>query len=242
MLIIFSFIAIFSCAKQRGEAEKIIDRSIAASGGKLYETTEVSFNFREIGYVGKRVGGIFFLQRTINDSIGQIIDTYTNESFVRTVDGSQVAVADTMVSKYEQSINSVFYFALLPFKLNDAAVNKEFMGEISINGKDYYKIKVFFDQEGGGQDHDDIFIYWINKETFFIDYLAYEYTTDGGGIRFREAFNEQIVGGIRFADYVNYKPKEKGSVVIEEIDKAFMDDRLVELSKIELKDIRVEGK
>ena len=33
--------------------------------------------------------------------------------------------------------------------------------------------------------------------------------SDGIGLRFREAFNERYINGIRFVDYNNYKPKLK---------------------------------
>ena len=51
-------------------------------------------------------------------------------------------------------------------------------------------------------------MYWFNKETFKPDYLAYDFHTDGGGVRFRKAYNERYVDGIRFVDYENYKPRD----------------------------------
>jgi len=36
-----------------------------------------------------------------------------------------------------------------------------------------------------------------------------------GGIRFREAYNERFVGGIRFVDYYNLKPKSKTSSILD---------------------------
>jgi hypothetical protein len=46
-----------------------------------------------------------------------------------------------------------------------------------------------FGQDGGGKDFDDEFHYWINKQTHKIDYLAYNYQNDDGGVRFRICFN-----------------------------------------------------
>ena len=122
--------------------------------------------------------------------------------------------------------------------MNDAAVNKEFLGETEIKGADYYKIKVTFNQAGGGDDFDDTYIYWFNKETFKPDYLAYDFHVDGGGMRFREAYNERYVNGIRFVDYKNLKPKNSNATILQ-IDSLYTNNQLELLSKIELKNVSV---
>ena len=121
---------------------------------------------------------------------------------------------DSIANVYANSVNSVHYFANLPYGLNDPAVNKEFLGEVAIKDKEYYKIKVTFDQKGGGKDYEDIYLYWFNKETFKPDYLAYKFYVDGGGIRFRVAYNERYLGGIRFVDYENYEASREETSII----------------------------
>ena len=74
------------------------------------------------------------------------------------VNDSIVQVPDSMAHKYANSINSVHYFAYLPFGLNDAAVNKKLLGETTIRAQDYYLIQVTFDQKNGGDDYDGRFI------------------------------------------------------------------------------------
>jgi len=143
-----------------------------------------------------------------------------------------------MANKYANSVNSVHYFVALPNGLNDPAVQKELLGEVTVKEKQYHKIKVTFDQNGGGDDFDDIYIYWFNKETWKPDYLAYEFHVDGGGMRFREAFNERYVNGIRFVDYNNYKTKDMETSILK-IDSLFEAGSLELLSKIELKNIQV---
>ncbi len=59
-----------------------------------------------------------------------------------------------------------------------------------------------------------------------------------GGFRFRKAFNESYVNGIRFVDYKNYKPKET-ITPIEELDMAFESNGLTEVSEIKLENIKV---
>ncbi|MBT8320702.1 MAG: deoxyribose-phosphate aldolase, partial [Eudoraea sp.] len=156
----------------------------------------------------------------------------------RNLAGKPAMVADTMAVKYANSINSVHYFARLPYGLNDKAVMKRYLGESVIAGKTYHKIEVTFQKEGGGDDFDDIYVYWFNKITNKPDYLAYEFLVDGGGKRFRKALNERYAEGIRFVDYLNYKPATQ-EVSVYELDSSFMQNELELLSRIELKDIQV---
>ena len=108
----------------------------------------------------------------------------------------------------------------------------------NINGSKYQKVKITFNQKKGGKDFEDEYIYWINKETKTMDYLAYNYLVDGGGARFREAYNIRTIKGIRFADYVNYKPIEK-TRDINTFGDLFQNQGLKELSKIESENIIV---
>jgi hypothetical protein len=136
-------------------------------------------------------------------------------------------------------VNSVHYFSVLPYGLNDLAVKKTLLEAVLIKNKMYDTVKVTFNQDGGGEDFEDVFMYWINKETSKIDYLAYSYNeVDGKGIRFREAYNERYVEGIRFVDYNNYKPKST-SISLINLPQLFKKGGLELLSKIELETITI---
>jgi hypothetical protein len=150
-----------------------------------------------------------------------------------------ISVPDSMAPRYKASVNSVIYFACLPYGLNDHAVEKSLIGRKEINGISYYKIRVTFKEQGGGEDFQDQFIYWVNPENYNIDFLAYEYFSDGGGLRFRQAFNSREVSGIRFNDYINFKPKTDLDVNLENIDDHFIAGDLEELSRIQTENISV---
>ena len=139
-------------------------------------------------------------------------------------------VEQSLAKRYSNSINSVAYFALLPFGLNDAAVNKEFLGEEQIKGEVYFKIRVSFSQEGGGEDFDDVFVYWFHKQNYRMDYFGYSYQTDGGGVRFRQAVKQREIGGILFADYLNYEASKDDDV--SSLARQFEDGKLKLLSEI----------
>jgi hypothetical protein len=232
-------ISLVSCNASLEDPQKIIDRAIVASGGEKYLHATVEFDFRERHYVAQREGGTFSYERIFKDGNSVVHDFVSNDGFERKINDLHTEVADTMKIKYTSSINSVVYFALLPYALNDPAVIKNFLGETTIEQKEYYKVKITFQQQGGGEDHEDVFLYWINKKDFTIGYMAYSYAeNDGIGLRLRKAYNPRNVNGILFLDYINFKPK--GETQITALEDLYKKGELEELSEIELLNIQVK--
>lgn len=213
-------------------AQDIINKAIEAHGGAKYQTLDVSFEFRGMQYRIEKDGGNFRYTRTQTDSTGTVItDLLKNEGLIREINGREVALPDSMVKKYSSSVNSVVYFFLLPGPLQDPAVQAEYLGDESIRGKSYDKIRVTFQAEGGGEDHQDVFVYWINQDNHFVDYFAYAYATNGGGVRFREAIDAQVQSGLRFCNYINYGAEDT-SLSVESMGKLFDENKLKEVSRI----------
>jgi len=219
-------------------AQSIVDKAIATVCSDNCEQAEISFIFRDKSYKSVRKDGNFRLERMFSDSTATYQDIVTNEGFLRYRNDTFQQIADSTALRLANSVNSVHYFAQLPFGLNDPAVNKELVGDTSIKGAPYFEVEVTFSEEGGGTDFDDVFMYWINKKTYTVDYLAYSYAVNGGGIRFREAYNPREINGIRFVDYYNYKP-DTLEYTLDQLPKLFEQGALALLSKIELKNIEV---
>lgn len=239
-LLVLLFLACKEIPKEDLTAQEIVDKSITDSGGEYYNDHNTSFLFRDKEYVSRNENGKRVFERISRLDSMTITDVKIENDFERYMNDSLVAVPDSMAVRYANSINSVHYFVRLPFGLNDGAVNKELLGKETIGEKEYYKIKVTFDKQGGGDDFEDVYLYWFDIESFKPDYLAYDFHVDGGGQRFRKAYNERYVGGIRFVDYENYKPKTKDSNILE-IGKLYDEGELELLSKIEITDIEVRN-
>lgn len=241
-LIIFSSLVFFTACqneKEQFSADEIISKAIMKAGGENYKNATINFKFRENEYKSVRNGGEFILERETKDSLSTIRDVVSNTGYQRFLNDSLVTVADSMAVKYTSSINSVHYFAHLPYGLNDKAVNKEMVGDAVINGMPYYQLKVTFSQNGGGTDHHDEFLYWIHKENYTIDFLAYKFYVNEGGLRFREAYNPRTIEGIRFVDYKNYTQKDFNTDLCQ-LDELFEAGELKLLSTIETEDIKVK--
>ncbi|TPE42603.1 DUF6503 family protein [Pontibacter mangrovi] len=221
------------------EAQEIVDAALAAHGADNLDRSVVSFRFREMQYRALRDNGAFVYSRTFTDSTGRRVhDVLSNSGFKRTLNDAEEQLAEEEQQKYSASVNGVIYFALLPYFLNDAAVQKTYLGEATVKGEPYHKVKVTFAQEGGGDDFKDEYVYWFHKDRHTMDYLAYNFEENGGGSRFREAINPRTVGNFRFQDYNNYKISDK-DFPIDNYDRAFEAGKLEKVSEINLEEVQV---
>lgn len=252
---LFVFVFLVACSSDETDSEKyaddttikeaptLVQKIISATcehyGSDKIDSKSIAFKFREHTYTySPSINGLA-RTRVTKDSTGNIIrDEWKNEEVSRIINEELTPLNDKTKNLYMNSINSVFYFAFLPKSLNDPAVIPELLDTVEIAGEPYHKIQVTFQEEGGGEDHEDIFLYWIHTENNTMDYLAYKYFTEGGGMRFREAINPRSVNGIVFQDYINYKPS-KEEQEFSELDKAFNNGELTEVSRIELTDVVV---
>lgn len=227
-----------SCSSKKS-AQEIIDLSIKTHAGDKFEGALVSFKFRDKQYSVEQFGGESTYTREFDDGKYHVKDIlYNSAELTRFINDSIVDLPLEWEEKYVESVNSVLYFFQLPYGLNAPAVKKEYLGESMVLNKSYHKIKITFDQKGGGTDYEDVFIYWIHQDNYTVDYLAYSYADDGGGTRFRQAINQRRVKGMLIQDYVNFKAKSK-DLPIEKHDEHFEKGILEELSRIINEDVKV---
>ncbi len=226
--------------KQGLTANEIINTAIDSAGGPLYKKATIEFKFRKNYYKSIRNGGEFHLERTSKDTLGNTYrDVLSNTGFERFKNDTLVKVPDSTARNFGSSVNSVHYFADLPYGLNDKAVNKSLAGDAVINGEPYYQIKITFQQKGGGGAHHDKFMYWIHKKKFTVDYLAYKFHEDKTGIRFRVAYNPRVINGIRFVDYKNYTIADPNTD-LGTLDELYQQGKLSLLSDIKTEDVKVK--
>jgi hypothetical protein len=223
------------------EAQRIVDSSISAHWGDGWSSIEMEFDFRDTHYSLERgADGFVYTREFIDSDSRKIKDVLTDETFQRYIDGEAVEVSNSKERAYRNSVNSVMYFNLLPVVLNDPAVKKQFIGDVQVHEKTYYLLQVTFKEEGGGDDYDDTYLYWIDKETYLIEYLAYEFHVDGGGKRFREAINRREINGVQFQDYNNFKADDAGDLFI--VDDMFQEGKLELLSEIINENVKINLK
>lgn len=222
-------------AETTDKATMILQASIHAHGGKLYDQAKFQFTFRGKNYRFKNDGANYtYSSYGFKEGISTR-DELNNGTFSRKVNDTIVTLSEKKKTSAIGVLNSVIYFATLPHKLNDAAVNVSYIEETTIKGQKYDVLKVTFNEEGGGEDHDDEYHYWIHQKTKKVDYLAYNYQVNDGGVRFRSAYNVRVVDGITFQDYINYKA-EVGTA-LKDLPALYEQGNLKELSRIETQNI-----
>jgi len=228
----------------RPSAAAIVDSAVAAHGGAVLDRAEVEFTFRGDHYRVRQDEGRFHYRRTYTDSLGQTVtEGLTNDGVYRVVAGDTVSLSDDERGGIHTTVNSVTYFALLPHPLTDEAAQPSYSGRDTLDGTPYHRIRVTFQQEGGGQDWEDVFMYWFRTDTYAMDYLAYAFGLAPGdteqGTRFREAYNVRRVEGVRFADYLNYTSDTLSYDGMDRYPSLWAQDALERVSRIEIDSLAV---
>jgi len=207
-------------------AQILLNETLEAHG----KLGDFQFTFRGNLYaIREDIHGFSYSKTVTSDSL-EIHDFLGEEGFSRMENGVNISLSAEDDQKYREALNSVVYFVCLPQRLTDPGVNLEVMHATSIKNQVYSVLKVTFDQEGGGTDFEDVFYYWINQANHHIDFLAYQYNVNGGGVRFREAFNSRMIDGMRFQDYINYEAPV--GTPLDSLPIYFEAGQLKEISKI----------
>ena len=246
--VLIILIVFMSCDRQNksnimhleNKADSIVLNAINVIGGDMLDHAEVTFDFRNQSLSYYKNDGQFRYTRRFTDTSGHVIkDTLTNDDFMRYKDGQKLDLSQKKKESLQEGVNSIIYFAFLPYRLNDPAVIREYVGQVRIKGKPYEKIKVTFREEGGGTDHEDVYYYYFDPEDYSLEYLAYEFHVNDGGIRFRSAYNVRTIDGLTIRDYINYMVNPD-SVEYAQIEEYYDDGKLKELSRIELQNVNVD--
>ena len=240
-------VALAACAHDQpattplGSAQSIVEKAIIAHGGRHLHSSKVEFDFRGRHFVLTRREGLFSYERTYVDGSDHVREVLSNNGLVREINDEEVELTQESRRSLLTQINSVPYFALLPFNLGDPAVKKAYLGRSVIGSQPYHEIEVTFEEDGGGDDFEDRYVYWFHEEHHTMDFLAYTFRVGDGGTRFREAFNVRTVGGVRFADYHNYVSDELPGpdAPIERYDDVFQAGGVELLSEIILDQVSV---
>ena len=220
-------------------SDQIIEQSISACGWNQKEFS-ISFDFRDYTYKLIRKPFFYSYQRSKLIEGTPFLDIMTSKDQLKRYKNNRLLkLNDSITNLYSNSLNSVMYFFQLPLILRDDAVISELLGTTIILGKTYWTIKINFNQVSGGEDFQDEYRYWIDQENNQITFFAYNYLTDGGGVRFREARNIRNINGFLFQDYVNYKSKDK-ITPLDSLPILFEKKKLEIVSVIENKKIKVE--
>ena len=222
----------------------LLERAREAHGSAALDRAEVRFSFRGTPFVLHRDGGAFRYARTTTDSLSRTVEEVVdNDGAHRFADGAEVALDADEAAALATAVNSVAYFALLPAPLADAAVRARSLGPGAVGGEPFDRVGVTFARDGGGEDWDDRYVYWLRPDGR-IAYYAYSYEPDPAdtsrtetGTRFRALLDERRVGGVLFQDWRNLTADSVGA--LEAYAAAHDAGRTFAVSEVVLDSVRV---
>ncbi|MEM7585700.1 MAG: DUF6503 family protein [Acidobacteriota bacterium] len=250
-LLISSLMAIGGSTEALGATEgtpepvrrlEIVDRAIAFHGGDLYTSRATRLDLCSKSgcfQVDAAMDGDRFDYRVRRETEETRLEVRsTNETLEVWRDGVQVEIEAARAQGYRDWAMARVYFCFLPFRLNDPSVLKQDLGLVEWQGRKLHKVKVTFDA-GSSTDASDEYVYWFDPESARLEYFAYSYDDNGGGLRFRRAVNHRRVGGILFFDQENLG-SEDAELSVDALDAEVVHDRLRQISTVRLENIRVE--
>ena len=221
------------------EADQIIHEAVTTASLTQLDSAAYTFRFRDKQYTYQKAAGRFTYERwwTVDSTGRSIRDVLTNDGLARYVNDRPVALTGKQDTAYAASVNSVIYFAFLPYALLDPAANLTYLGRQRIRGEPLDAIGVHFSPAGGGNDFEDSFRYYFEPGTRRLRYLAY---VEKGNVepRFREAYNERVEAGITVRDYRNYYPGKGVRLPVDSLAARFSAGELTLLSVIALEEVR----
>ena len=226
-----SLFLLLACQNSKNlSAEALIEASVEAHGMNEFNKKAIEFQFRNYRYsqTQDKQGLVYTRRKNTTPNILDLL--HSKNGFQRTLTGEKVALSDSIALIYSESLNSVLYFFRLPLSLKDPGAIKTLMDTEQINGRTYQKVGVYFTSENGGIDHQDTFRYWFDKEIKILDYLAYQYHTNTGGVRFRVAINRRAIEGLVFQDYENYTAPK--NTPLDDLPKMYEEGKLELVSLI----------
>ena len=248
-------LALAACAPQvpapQGDTEALalLDRARVHHGSALLDRAEITFSFRGTPFVLRRDGDQFRYARTLTDSLGQTVEEVVdNAGTHRYVDSVEVPLDEAESGRVHTAVNSVAYFALLPAPLADPAVRVRMLSPDRVGDEDYDRVEVTFAQEGGGEDWEDRYVYWLRQLDGQIGHYAYTYEVSAGdtartdtGTRFRVPLRTYERDGVLFQDWQNLSADSirAPGPDLDAFGTAFDTGRTFEVSEVILDSVRV---
>ncbi len=221
----------------------IVDRAIEHHGGEIYRHSETRLDLCSKSgcfHVVANLDGdrwAYTVSGRSGDSRLQVHSA--DDALTVRRDGAEEAVAANRERRHRDWAMARVYFCFLPFRLNDPGVFKHDLGLVDWDGRRLHKVKVTF-QAGSSTDAGDQYMYWFDHETARLEYFAYSYDDNGGGIRFRRAVRHRRVGGLLFFDQENLGVDGSG-LSVDAIDAAYVRAAMRQVSTVRLEGIEVRA-
>ncbi len=138
------------------------------------------------------------------------------------------------VQMLERSLYGLIYTSTLPLSLKGNDLKLELLQNVIIRQKEYITLKV----TNKDLQNDDVFILYLDKNNFELDYVALKHSLTSNYPQFRRFINQRPINGILFQDYIIFAPKTP-ELPLEEFYIQYNEASLKEIRTIKLDSIKV---
>ena len=222
---------------------EIVDRAIEHHGGEIYRSNSATLD------VCSKSGCFHLETRAYRDGFHYTVSgrsrdaelevASSGEGLTVSKDGKPLVLGPGDDQRYRDWAMARIYFCFLPYRLNDPGVHKKDLGLVDWDGRRLHRVKVTFEPESS-TDATDQYIYWFDPESARLEYFAYSYDDNGGGLRFRRTVNHRRVGGVLFFDQENFGVEGPG-LSVDAIDPAYVREKMRHISTVRLKEIHLRA-
>lgn len=220
----------------------VVDRSIEYHGGERYAKSRSRLQLCSASgcyQLDVRVDGGLYRYEVEGDVRGASRRVVvTNDSVEMWIDGKSSEIPAERVDSVRDWAMARIYFCFLPYRLNDASVFKQDLGIEIWEDRRLQKVKVTF-APGSSSGADDEYLYWFDPGSGRLEQLAYSFSGNPGGLRFRKATRYRRIGDILFFDQENFGVAGD-QLSVDRVTQEFV-EQMKSVSTIELSDIKVEA-
>lgn len=221
------------------EGKKII-RTLEDAGDKNRETADILYNYKGQNYRIDRNCGWFEFMHDLSETGSDEVWKIDNMEVVQFINNRpRRDLADSTKLRLTKNLRKKLFLLELPFGLNSPTVQKEFLRNEEINGKSLAKLKVEFIEDNYEQPYLVKAVFWVDEKTEEVIYLAIKFGEETSPISFLKPINKRVIKEVKFTDYEVYHPKRNKHFALEDLAKAFENDKLDQDETMEYQNIQV---
>lgn len=246
LVYILPLIILLSCKGEKkvenpkvAQAKEILEQSIQAHGGDLFEKSERSAMIGNDQHVISRKAHIFEYKVIKKDTMGNVaVDRLTNGGFDRHVNDEPVEIKTGLDSRLYNLMSNQLFIYDLPYSFRDNVFNLFHNGTTSFRGVEYDLVSVNY-KEIDGEKEEESYMAYFSKDTHqlhFVIVLTNEYSPQ---ILVYEFKNQRQVDGILFFD-IDINTIKRVYYTSPELEYLFSNKAFKNISKYQMTDISVK--
>ena len=106
------------------------------------------------------------------DKEGKVKQCYVNGTAEMTLDGTHITDEKALVvAEFLRRAN--YYWFTMMYKLDDPGTNHEYQGKETVNGIEYDKVSLTYDNKVTEKEQNDAYILYFNPETHLVDFFYF---------------------------------------------------------------------